>query len=294
MPIQKKTSEKVFDVINYLIMLLLIVITLYPFLYVVLSSVSDPGELLRHSGPLIKPLKPYTFDGYRYTLKKASILTSFRNSVMYVLLGTSLSLLATAFGAFAVTRRHFKLRKIMMGGIVVTMFVSGGLIPLFFVVKWTGIYDTIWAMFLPWMISSYNLIVLRTFFESIPLSLEESAMLDGANDLVVLMRIYLPLSAPALAVIALYYGVGIWNSWYPALVFMRTRTLYPLQMILREILILNKAVDSETSSQIVKESYTRELVKYCTIVVATAPILVVYPFLQRFFVKGVMIGAIKG
>lgn len=292
--IKKTVGERIFDFFNILVMLVLIFITVYPLYYTVVCSFSDARGLLRHIGPLALPIAPYTINGYKLTLRNASIITGFGNSILYVFLGTVLSLLFTAMGAFVVSRKHFKFRKIMMGGIVFTMFFNGGIIPLFFVVQKTGIYDTMWAMFLPWLVSSYNLIILRTFFSGIPDSLEEAAMLDGANDLDVMMRIYMPLSKPALAVLALYYGVGIWNSWYPALVFMRTRSLYPLQMILREVLILETATAADNNAMIVEESFNRELVKYCTVVVSTAPILVIYPFLQKYFVKGVMIGAIKG
>ena len=292
--IKKTPGERIFDAVNILVMLFLMFITLYPLYYTMVCSFSDARALLRHSGPLAAPLQPFTLSGYRLTMRNVSILTGFKNSVLYVLLGTSLSILFTAMGAFAVSRKHFKFRKIMMGGILFTMFFSGGIIPLFFVVQKTGIYDTIWAMFLPWLVSTYNLIILRTFFAGIPESLEEAAMLDGANDLHVLFRIYLPLSTSALAVLALYYGVGIWNSWYPALVFMRTRSLYPLQMILREVLILDTGTSVNSSAMVAEESFHRELVKYCTVVVSTAPILVIYPFLQKYFVKGVMVGALKG
>ena len=165
---------------------------------------------------------------------------------------------------------------------------------MFFVVQDLHIYNTIWAQILPYMISTYNIIIIITFFRGIPDSLEESATIDGASDFVVFIRIFLPLSVPVIAVIALYYGVGYWNSWYPALVFIRDRSLYPMQMILREILIANQTTSAADALQMVEEAYNRELVKYCTIVVSTVPILVCYPFLQRYFVKGVMIGAIKG
>lgn len=288
-------GERIFDAFNILFMLFLIFVTLYPLYYTLVCSFSDARALLAHSGPLLLPLEPWTLGGYRITLKNVSILSGFRNSVIYVLLGTSLSVLFTALGAFAVTRKHFKLRGFMTYMILISMYFHGGLIPLFFVVRQIGIYDTLWAMFLPWLVSSYNLIILRTFFTSIPESLDEAAILDGANDMDVLVKVYLPLSTPALAVMALYYGVGIWNSWYPALVFMRSRPLYPLQMILREVLILNQASGGvDNATMVVEESFNRELVKYCTVVVATVPILIVYPFLQKYFVKGVMIGAIKG
>ena len=272
----------------------MVFITLYPLVYVLFASFSDARALLRHEGPLTAPLLPMTIDGYRLTFNNANIIRSFFVTVFLVFAGTALSLSVSLIGAFVVTRKHFVLRSHVMTMMVITMFFSGGIIPMFFVVQELHIYNTIWAQILPYMISTYNIIIIITFFRGIPDSLEESATIDGANDLTVFIRIFLPLSVPVIAVIALYYGVGYWNSWYPALVFIRDRSLYPMQMILREILIANQTTSAADALQMVEEAYNRELVKYCTIVVSTVPILVSYPFLQRYFVKGVMIGAIKG
>ncbi|MCL2058694.1 MAG: carbohydrate ABC transporter permease [Oscillospiraceae bacterium] len=287
-------SEKVFDVFNATIIVLLVFVTLYPLVYVLFASFSDAKALLRHAGPLAAPLFPLTIDGYRLTFNNANIIRSFFVTVFLVFAGTALSLSISLIGAFVVTRKHFALKSLMMTMMVITMFFSGGIIPMFFVVQELHIYNTIWAQILPYMISTYNIIIIITFFRGIPDSLEESATIDGASDFVVFIRIFLPLSIPVIAVIALYYGVGYWNSWYPALVFIRDRSLYPMQMILREILIANQTTSAADAMQMVEEAYNRELVKYCTIVVSTVPILVCYPFLQRYFVKGVMIGAIKG
>ena len=174
------------------------------------------------------------------------------------------------------------------------MWFSGGLIPFYLLVRDLGMYNTRWAIVIPAALSTYNLIIMRSFFLSIPSALEESALLDGANDFQVLTHIILPLSTPVLAVIGMYYAVGQWNGWYHSLIFHRTRELYPLQMILRELLILNEMTGSDSAADFVEEAFNRDLIKYCTIVVTTVPILIIYPFLQRYFVKGVMIGAIKG
>jgi putative aldouronate transport system permease protein len=183
--------------------------------------------------------------------------------------------------------------------ITFTMFFSGGIIPLFFVVKNVGIYNTRWAFILPWAMSAYNMIIMRTFFMGIPDALEEAALLDGASDLQIFYKVYIPLSTAVIAVIAMYYGVGWWNSWYQSLILQPDNKLWPLQMILRETLISNQTVSAQAGqamdvTQMAEESYTRELVKYCTVVVATVPILIIYPFLQKYFVKGVMLGAVKG
>ena len=178
--------------------------------------------------------------------------------------------------------------------IVFTLFFSGGLIPMFFVIRDTHVYNTIWVSSIPYAVSAFNLIIMKSFFESIPDSLEEAAIIDGANDFTVFSKIIMPLSKPVIAVMILYYGVGQWNSWFPAAMFTRDRVLYPLQMILREILIENQSLTADSLTQVMEDSFSSELVKYCTIVVSTVPILVVYPFLQKYFEKGVMIGAVKG
>ena len=289
-------GQKIFNVFNIAFMIILLIITLYPFFYVICASFSDAKELLKWRGPLWGILQPATLDGYHLTFINENIPLGFANTVKYVISGTLLSLALTIAAAFVITRRHFMPRKIITTIILIPMFFSGGIIPLYFVVRDIGIFDTGWTMILPWAISSYNVIIMRTFFAGIPKDLEESAIIDGANDLHVLLHIIFPLSSAVIAVITLYYAVGLWNSWYPALMFMRDRGNYPIQMFLREILIANQASSSASASAstMVTEVYTRELVKYCTVVVSTVPIVVIYPFLQKYFVKGVMIGAVKG
>ena len=289
-------GQKIFNVCNIVFMLLLLTVTIYPFFYVICASFSDAKELLKWDGPLWGILQPATLEGYHLTFINENIPKGFANTVFYVLSGTLLSLGLTIAAAFVITRRHFMLKRFMTTIILIPMFFNGGIIPLYLVVTKIGIFDTRWAMILPWAISSYNVIIMRTFFAGIPADLEESAIIDGANDLHVLIHIIFPLSSAVIAVITLYYAVGLWNSWYPALMFMRDRNKYPIQMFLREILIANQASASANASAatMVTEVFTRELVKYCTVVVSTVPIAVIYPFLQKYFVKGVMIGAVKG
>ena len=276
------------------IMILLMLITIYPLYYTICASFSDARALLRNNDLLLKPLEPFTLDGYKAVFSNPSIVKSFGNTVFYVVVGTAISMALTIAGAFVVSRSYFLPRNVMMKGMLFTMFFGGGLIPWFFVVRDLGMYNTRWAIVIPAALSTYNLIIMRSFFLSIPSALEESALLDGANDFQVLTHIILPLSTPVLAVIGMYYAVGQWNGWYHSLIFHRTRELYPLQMILRELLILNEMTGSDSAADFVEEAFNRDLIKYCTIVVTTVPILIIYPFLQRYFVKGVMIGAIKG
>ncbi len=290
----RRLSYKIANGAIMLVMILLMLITVYPLYYTICASFSDARALLRNSDLLLKPLEPFTLDGYRAVFSNPSIIKSFGNTVFYVAAGTAISLALTIAGAFVVSRGYFLPRNVMMKGILLTMFFSGGLIPWFFVVRDLGMYNTRWAIVIPAALSTYNLIIMRSFFLSIPPALEESALLDGANDFQVLTHIILPLSTPVLAVIGMYYAVGQWNGWYHSLIFHRTRELYPLQMILRELLILNEMTGSDSAADFVEEAFNRDLIKYCTIVVTTVPILIIYPFLQRYFVKGVMIGAIKG
>lgn len=290
----RKLSYKIANGVIMFIMILLMLITIYPLYYTICASFSDARALLRNNDLLLKPLEPFTLDGYKAVFSNPSIVKSFGNTVFYVVVGTAISMALTIAGAFVVSRSYFLPRNVMMKGMLFTMFFSGGLIPWFFVVRDLGMYNTRWAIVIPAALSTYNLIIMRSFFTSIPSALEESALLDGANDFQVLTHIILPLSTPVLAVIGMYYAVGQWNGWYHSLIFHRTRELYPLQMILRELLILNEMTGSDSAADFVEEAFNRDLIKYCTIVVTTVPILIIYPFLQRYFVKGVMIGAIKG
>ena len=290
----RKLSYKIANGVIMFIMILLMLITIYPLYYTICASFSDARALLRNNDLLLKPLEPFTLDGYKAVFSNPSIVKSFGNTVFYVVVGTAISMALTIAGAFVVSRSYFLPRNVMMKGMLFTMFFGGGLIPWFFVVRDLGMYNTRWAIVIPAALSTYNLIIMRSFFLSIPSALEESALLDGANDFQVLTHIILPLSTPVLAVIGMYYAVGQWNGWYHSLIFHRTRELYPLQMILRELLILNEMTGSDSAADFVEEAFNRDLIKYCTIVVTTVPILIIYPFLQRYFVKGVMIGAVKG
>lgn len=288
-----KNKTKLFHIVNGIIMTLLIIITLYPLYYVLVASFSDPILLKSHTGPLFWILGEPTLGGYEKTLDNRSLLNGFKVTMFYLLVGTTVQVVLTSMAAYVVSRKNFLLRGFVMKMFVFTMFFSGGLIPLFFVVRDTHVYNTVMVSFIPYAVSAYNMIIMKTFFESIPGSLEEAAIIDGANDFTIFSKIIMPLSKPVIAVMILYYGVGQWNSWFPAAMFTRDRNLYPLQMILREILINNEQQTAESVFDMLEDTFTQELVKYCTIVVSTIPILVVYPFLQKYFEKGVMIGAVK-
>ena len=292
---RRSTGALLFDSVNTGLMVILALITVYPMIYVIFASLSDPRLLATFQGLLVAPLGSPTLRGYEITLRNPNIMNGYRNTLFYVGFGTTLNLIMTSLCAFVLSRKDFYIKKVMMVMIVITMFFTGGLIPLFFVVRNLGMYDRPWAVIFPVAINTWNMIIMRTFFMSIPDSLQESATMDGANDLVVFTRIVLPLSMPVIAVMVLYYGVAHWNSWFSAMVFLRNRRLFPLQLFLREILILATGTSTaETGAEMMEESLYNELVRYCTIVVSTVPILSIYPFLQKYFVKGVMIGALKG
>jgi putative aldouronate transport system permease protein len=290
---RKSLGETVFDVGNHIFMAGLIFVTLYPLLYVALASISEPTPLMQYRGLLLRPLG-FTFEAYRRVFLNPMILRGYRNTLIYVGLGTTINLLLTCLGAYGLSRRNVLLRNPIMFMIVFTMFFSGGLVPTYLLVANTlDLVDSPWAIILPGAISSWNLIIMRTAFQSIPEAFEEAARIDGANDFTILFRIILPLSMPVVAVMILFYSVAHWNSWFPAMIYLRTRELYPLQLILREILVVSSLETMTAGISSGDVEPIGETIKYATIVVATLPILTVYPFLQRYFVKGVMIGAIK-
>ena len=283
------------DAAIIIFMIIMIIITLYPFCYIIIGSISQPVELMRHRGLLFAPLGGATIDAYTMViLNNPNILSGYQNTLFYVAAGTFTNLVMTILGAYALSRKNVKLSQPIMFAITFTMLFSGGLIPLFLLVRNLGMINSRLSIIIPTAINVYNMIILRTNFQAIPDSLEESAKIDGANDFTILLRIVLPLSKAAIAVMVLYYGVANWNSWFPAMVYLRNRDLYPLQLILREILITNNIDNMVTGADAGDRAPIGVAIQYATIIVSTLPILAVYPFVQKYFVKGVMIGAIKG
>jgi len=285
--IKRTMGERIFNVVNLLFLGALSIVALYPIYHVLMASFSESGPLMAHSGLLLVPAG-FSTAAYDIILANKNIWTGYGNTLFIVIGGTCLSLLITSMAAYPLSRKSFGMRRVFMLFITFTMMFSGGLIPRFLVIKTVGMYDSIWSLILPVVINTTNLIIMRTAFGEIPDSLEESAKIDGANDLIIYARIVLPLAKATIAVLCLYYGVSYWNSWFTASIYLRSRDKFPLQLILREILIAN---DNETSSD---SELMSESIKYAAIIVSTLPILCVYPFLQKYFVKGVMIGAVKG
>lgn len=292
---KKSIGEKIFSFFNTMVMIGLILICAYPLIYVFSASFSEPVKLAQHEGLLLKPLG-FTLKGYEMVLDDPRISTGYANTLFYVIVGTVINLIMTSLGAYALSRKNLYFGGVIMFVVVFTMFFSGGLIPSYLLVQKLGLINSRWALIVPGAVSTYNMIVMRTSFMAIPDSLIESAKIDGANDLTILFRIVIPLSKAVLAVMVLFYGVSHWNAWFSAMVYLRNRSLYPLQLILREILLMN-ASDNMTADSGIGQgdlSAYKILIQYTTIVVATVPILFLYPFIQKYFTKGVMIGAVKG
>lgn len=287
-----KTSfgSKLFDVFNVLLMCLLMLIILIPLIHVVSASFSNPSAYVRYEGLMWHPVE-FCLDAYKAVAKNKNIFTGYMNTIFIVVVGTTINLISTLVAAYCLSRKNVMWNNIMMVAIVFSMYFSGGMIPFYLVVKSVGLNDSIWSLIIPTAVNTYNLIIMRTAMASVPESLEESAKLDGANHWTILWKIMVPLVKPTIAVICLYYAVEHWNSWFNAMLFIRDKADYPLQLVLREILLQNDTIAMTAGAE---DMLLSETIQFATIVVATLPILAIYPFVQRYFVKGVMIGAVKG
>lgn len=288
-------ADRWFTILNYAVLSILLIVVLYPLVFVVSASFSSSTAVL--SGRVwLWPVEP-TLEGYRAVFKNAMVVKGFLNTMFYTVAGTGINLVFSVMAAYPLSRKDFRGRNGFMLLFVFTMMFSGGLIPSYLLVKDLGMIDTVWAMLLPAALSVWNVIIMRTYFQTtIPDELLEASQLDGCSDLRFLLRIVLPLSGPILAVIALFYAVGHWNQYFNAMIYLKRAELYPLQLVLRDILVQNEVNidmlgDAKTAAA---RQGLRELLKYSLIVVTSFPLLVVYPFVQKFFVKGVMIGSLKG
>ena len=291
--IKPSIGERIFDVVNVTIMVILIILTLYPMLYILFSSVSEGNRLISFNGVLLWP-QGFSLDGYKAVLSNPVILQGFKNTLFVLVAGLIINMTLTALGAYFLSREGVMLQKPIMFFIVFTMFFSGGLVPFFLIVKAYGLLDSLWSLILPTAVSTFNLIIMRTYFLSIPKEMEESAVLDGAGHFTILLRIFIPLSMPVVAVLILYYGVGHWNSWFNAMIFLRDQNLFPIQLVVRNIILENDNANMIGTTTLIQSRDVQETLKYAAIIVTTAPILLLYPFLQKYFVKGVMVGALKG
>lgn len=295
MSVRRSVADRWFDILNYSFLMLLVLVVLYPLYIIVISSISDPDSV--NAGNVWLLPQNITFEGYERIFQNERIWTGYRNSLFYAVLGTSINVILTITAGYALSRSALFGKNVLMFMIVFTMFFSGGLIPSYLLVKELGMNNTIWSQVIPNAVGAWNIIITRTFFQmTIPKELHEAAEIDGCSDTKFFWRIVLPLSTPIIAVMVLFNAVGHWNSYFQALIYLRDETLHPLQIVLREILVVNETQENMvTAAQ--SDTETLRIVdamKYGIIIVASLPALVLYPFLQRYFVKGVMIGSIKG
>jgi len=286
-------SDYVFDAINTIFMVALMFVTLYPMYYVVVASVTSNLELLSNPGFLWYP-KGFTTGAFRLAFTHPLILSGYKNILFVMFWGLIINLILTLFTGFFLASKDVYFKKPILFIILFTMFFNAGMIPNFLNIRSLGLYNSLWALILPGAISVYNSIICRTAIETVPDSLSESARIDGANDLTILFRIITPLIKPTMVVLILYYGIGHWNAWFNASIYIRDNLKLPIQNILRSILIANSDILNSAATERDQINQFAESIKYAAIVITTVPILFIYPFLQRYFVKGVMIGAVKG
>jgi putative aldouronate transport system permease protein len=294
---QETRSDQIFTVVNNTVLFCFLIVVLYPLLYIVSASFSSPQAVI--AGKVWFFPVDVSLEGYKAIFKHKLIVSGFLNSIFYTVCGTMLNVVLTVLAAYPLSRKDFFGRNFFMFLFVFTMMFSGGLIPTFLLVKNLGLLDTRLAMILPAALAVWNVIITRTYFQTtIPTEMLEAAQLDGCSDMRFLWRIVIPLSGPILAVIALFYAVGHWNQFFNALIYLKSQTLFPLQIILRDILVQNDISSDLLVSTDAKEAAAREglrvLLKFSLIVVSTIPLLIVYPFVQKHFVKGIMIGSLKG
>jgi len=291
MAVKSTTGERVFRGFNVLFMLLMIFITLYPLWYVFISSFSNPTAVSR--GLVVFWPSGFEMASYKAVSDTPNIWSSYGNTIFYSVFGTAFSMILTVIGAYPLSKKRLKGRKFFMFVILFTMWFGAGMMPTFLNFRNLNLLDNRLGIILAFAVNTFNVILMRTFFENVPDSLEESAKMDGANDLTILAAIYLPLSVPAIATLTMYYFVGRWNSYFWAMIMLQDQSKVPLQVLLRRLIVqvsytVNESVDRSLTTM------TDQTVVYATIIVSVIPMLVFYPFIQRFFVKGLMVGAIKG
>ncbi|AYB44456.1 carbohydrate ABC transporter permease [Paenibacillus lautus] len=293
--VKESAGDRLFDIINYILLAIVLTIVLYPLIFVAVASISNPAAVVKGEVWLLP--KDINFTGYEKVFANKEILNGYMNTILYTVVGTIVNVGMTILAAYPLSRKDFRGRNIFTALFVFTMFFSGGLIPTYLIVKDLGMTNTMWALIIPNAVAVWNIIIMRTFFQqSIPFEIQESAQMDGCGNFKILLRIILPLSMPILAVMTLFYSVAHWNSFFSALIYLTERDKYPLQLFLREILIQSNMQDMIQTSEesLAKTIMEAESIKYALVIVANLPILMLYPFLQRYFVKGMVIGAIKG
>jgi putative aldouronate transport system permease protein len=289
-------SDKAFERINNTFVTLIVLVVIYPLIFVISASISDPAAV--STGKMWLWPVDITMDGFIKVFENKEIWMGYRNTIFYTILGTMIHLIILLPCAYALSRKEMRGKKLFLWFILFTMLFNGGLIPTYLVIKMLGMVDTIWAIVIPNVVGAWSILVARTFFQqSIPNDLVEASKIDGASDIYIFRKIVLPLSLPIIAVMALFHAVSLWNQYFTALIYLSDRGLYPLQLILREILVVNQMGLEEggggAMESLVEQVKMASLVKYTVIIVSSLPLLIVYPFLQRFFVQGVLIGSVK-
>ena len=292
--IRRTRADKTFDILNYVILTFCFLLVAYPLYFIVIASISDPVDV--YAGKVFLLPSRASLDGYRRILEYKSFFTGYRNTIIYTLVGTLVNVVMTIPAAYALSRTDLGGRNAVMMMVPFTMLCSGGLIPSYLLVCDLGLYNTMWALILPGAVSSWNLIVARTFFQqTIPDELLEAAQLDGATNNQFFLQVVLPLSKPIIAVMVLFYAVGHWNSYFSAMIYLSDPNKQPLQLVLRSILFENSFGDMvEDASSLAAQQRLGDMIKYGIIIASSLPLLILYPFLQRYFIQGVMIGAVKG
>jgi putative aldouronate transport system permease protein len=290
---KKSIGSKIFDSFNSLFLIIIAIVTIYPFIFVLFSSFSDPMRLAQHRGLLLAPLG-FNVQGYVLAFKTDTLLRGYAVTAFLVTVGTACNLFMTVLFGYVLSRRGMLWGKFLTVMVVITMFFSGGLIPSFLVVRAVGLYDSLWALILPSLISTYLLIIMRTAITGVPAELEESGRLDGASEFTVLLRIVMPMIVPTIAALGLFYAVGHWNSWSNALIYIKTQDKYPLQLVLRTILIQSQSGSATSGYEVSQTDAYKRLLKYSVVIISIVPVMCIYPFIQKYFTTGIMIGAVKG
>ena len=297
--LKRARGDVIYDTVIFIILTFIFLIVAYPLYFVIISSISDPIEV--SAGKVTLAHVGFTLDGYKEVFKTKTVMRGFLNSLIITIMGTSINLLVTIPTSYALSRPDFTLKRPITLFYILTMFVSGGMMPTYIIVRSTGILNTWWSLILPGCLGVYNMIVGRTFFKTnIPLELMEAAKLDGCGNTKFFIYVVLPLSGAITAILCLYYGVGHWNSYFSALIYIQKRELWPLQLELRNILVMNTSVATKqvmTEAELLEKKRLdalKEMMKYSLIIISSIPVLIIYPFVQKHFVKGVMIGSVKG
>lgn len=292
---KRTKGEKIFAVFNTILMIILCIIFVLPVWHVAMGSISDPLMVSSHTGLILWPLGKVTMGGYKLVMANASIIKSYGNTLFYVTTSTLLGLVLNILAAYVLSKKDLMFGKPLSGMVLLTMIFNGGLVPTYMVIRNLGWIDTRWALIVPGAINAFNIIIMRTSFSEIPEDLLEAARIDGADDFRILLQIVLPVSKSIIAVIVLFYAVQHWNEWFNASIYLqKRRDLYPLQLVLREVVLQSTENSIVADSDGQDVNIYRPLIKYATIMISVIPMMVIYPFVQKYFVSGVMIGAVKG